>query len=144
MRGALVWLGQGDPVKTMGRVRQTDPTLANLKAVLTVWRDEFADSPTTVSATVAAANATIATPEPGTLGYVRSFTHPALRDALLVVAGRGGAIDTRRMGQWLGKHEDRVVNLAPDDAKRDSAAFSKAGELHGLQQWRVADRTQGG
>ena len=79
----------------MDRVRQTDPTLANLKTVLTAWRDEFADSPTTVSAAVATANATIATPEPGTVGYVRSFTHPALRDALLVVAGRARRIDTR-------------------------------------------------
>jgi len=144
VRGALIWLGQGDPVKTMDRVRQTDPTLANLKTVLTAWRDEFADSPTTVSAAVATANATIATPEPGTLGYVRSFTHPALRDALLVVAGRGGAIDTRLMGQWLSKYEDRVVNLGRDEAKPDFAAFSKAGVLHGLLQWRVVGQPAGG
>jgi hypothetical protein len=58
-------------------------------------------SRTTVSA--AAAKATIATPEPGTLGYFRSFAHPTLRDALLVVSGRGGTIDTRLMGRWL-KH----------------------------------------
>ena len=144
VRAALIWLGQGDPVKTMDRVRRTDPNLANLKTVLMVWRDEFADSPTTVSAAVAAANATIATPELGTLGYVRSYTHPALRDALLVVAGRGGGIDTRLMGQWLGKHEDRVVNLGADCAKPDFVALSKAGTLHGLQQWRIADGTQGG
>jgi hypothetical protein len=48
------------------------------------------------------------------------------------------------MGQWLGKHEDRVVNLSSDEAKPDFAAFSKAGTLHGLQQWRAGDGTLGG
>jgi hypothetical protein len=136
VRGALVWLGQGDPVNTMARLRETDPALASLKTVLTVWRDDFAENPTTLSDAVAAANATIAMPEPGGVGHVRSYTHPSLREALLVVGGRGGVIDTRVLGQWFAKHQDRVVNLG--DAKNQYfAAFEKSGVLHGLQQWRV-------
>ena len=141
VRGALLWLGQGDPVRTMDRVRQTDPALASLKTVLTAWRDEFADAPTTANAAVATANATVTTPEPGTLYTVRTPAHPALRDALLLVAGRGGAIDTRLLGQWLGKHEDRVIDIG--DGDRALAAFTKAGVRHGFLQWRVVDQ-QGG
>ncbi len=44
VRGALLWLGQGDPVNTMQRLRATDPTIGNLRAFLTAWRDQFATS----------------------------------------------------------------------------------------------------
>ena len=33
VRGALLWLGQGDPVKTMERLRKNDPVLKNVTAV---------------------------------------------------------------------------------------------------------------
>jgi hypothetical protein len=87
VRAALVWLGQGDPVNTMARLRETDPALASLKTVLNVWRDDFGETPTTLSDAVAAANATLATPAPGGVGHVRSYVHPSLREALLVVGG---------------------------------------------------------
>ena len=63
VRGALMWLGAGDPVRTMARLREADPTIINLKAVLTAWRDEFGAEPTTAKDAVAAADATIAVRE---------------------------------------------------------------------------------
>jgi hypothetical protein len=59
VRGALLWLGQGDPVNTMRRLRATDPTLVNLKAVLTAWRDQFGDEATSSAVVVAKAEETI-------------------------------------------------------------------------------------
>jgi putative DNA primase/helicase len=134
VRGALLWLGQGDPVGTMTRLREADPTIINLKAVLTAWRDDFGDEPTTAKDAVGAADAAISTREEGTFDrYVRTHTHPALRAALLLVAGRGNAIDTRVLGQWLGKNVDRVVDLGDGDF----AAMEMPGMLHGDRRWRV-------
>ena len=133
VRAALMWLGQGDPVRTMARLREADPTIINLKAVLTAWRDDFGDEPTTAKDAADAADATIATREPGTLDrYMRTHTHPALRAALLMVAGRGGAIDIRVLGQWLGNNVERVVDLGDDDF----AAMEMPGMLHGDRRWK--------
>ncbi len=141
VRGALLWLGQGDPVRTMARLRKVDPALVNLRAVLAVWRDEFGDAPQTSSGVIETANATIATPEPGTSGhFVRTHVHPALRNALLAVAGRSGAIDVRVLGKWLGSYKDRVINLSEDDGAADRVALEQAGILDGYQQWRVVNR----
>jgi hypothetical protein len=65
VRGPLMWFGQGDPVGTMARLREADPTIINLKAVLTAWRDEFGADPTTAKDAVNAADATVATREEG-------------------------------------------------------------------------------
>jgi hypothetical protein len=35
---------------------------------------------------------------------------PELREALLAVAGHGGAINGRRLGQWLLARRDRVID----------------------------------
>ena len=134
VRGALMWLDQGDPVRTMARLREADPTIINLKAVLTAWRDQFSNEPTTAKDAVDAADATISERELGTLDrYVRTHTHPALRAALLMVAGRGGAINIGALGQWLGKHIDRVVDLGDGDF----VAFEMPGVLRGDRRWQV-------
>ena len=65
--------------------------------------------------------------------------HPALRNALLSIAGRGGGIDVRVLGQWLGVRKDRIVNLGEDDAP-DRVALEHCGVLHGSQQWKVVNR----
>ena len=135
VRGAIIWLDQGDPVRTMARLRKTDPTLANLRAVLAAWRDQFGDAPQTTNSVIETANATIAAPE-----NVRTPTHPALRNALLTVAGRGESIEARVFGQWLGRSKNRVVNLSEDDETKDLVALEPATLLHGSQQWKVVNR----
>ena len=37
------------------------------------------------------------------------FVHPEFREALLRVAGEGGAINGRRLGKWIGSHQNRIV-----------------------------------
>ena len=43
-------------------------------------------------------------------GDREAFVNPDFREALLVVAGIRGAIDSDRLGKWLRNNKDRVVN----------------------------------
>ena len=143
VRGALIWLGQGDPVGTMRRLRATDPTTSNLKAVLTVWRDHFRDEATSSAAVVAKAEETITFEKAvGSEDRIRRHAHPSLREALLMVAGKGGRIDTRTLGNWLGKSTDRVIDLGENGAT-DFAALEGAPLLDGARRWRVVQKQRG-
>jgi hypothetical protein len=55
VRGALLWLGAGNPVATMDRLRKRNPTLASLSAVLHAWRAAFGVEPVTARMVVEAA-----------------------------------------------------------------------------------------
>ena len=140
VRGALIWLGQGDPVVTMDRLRATDPTRAKLRAVLTIWRETFGPDPITTAAVIAKAEEMISFEIEGTTERRFRPAHPLLRDALLQVAGRNGKIDTSVLGRWLGKNADRVIDLgeklAPDEVTLE------AGPLwHGTGQWQVRKKS---
>ena len=39
----------------------------------------------------------------------RGVSHPDFREALRTVAGEGGAINSRRLGKWLGTNQGRIV-----------------------------------
>jgi hypothetical protein len=143
VRAALLWLGMGDPVKTMLRLRKTDPATSNLKAVLTVWRDQFGNEPTSSAAVVAKAEETITFEKAvGSDEKVRRHAHPSLREALLMVAGKSGRIDIRALGQWLGKSADRVIDIG-DEGARDFVALEEGNVLHGARRWRVVQKQRG-
>jgi putative DNA primase/helicase len=143
VRGALMWLGQGDPVGTMRRLRGADPTLINLRAVLTVWRDHFGADPITSAAVVAKAEETITFEKAvGSDEKIRRHAHPSLRDALLMVAGKSGRIDTRVLGIWLGKSADRVIDIGENDAN-DFVALEEGKLLRGNRQWHVIQKQMG-
>ena len=55
VRGALMWIGLGDPAATQERLRENDPKLTRLIRVATVWRKTFGARATTVSEAVAKA-----------------------------------------------------------------------------------------
>ena len=137
VRGALLWLGQGDPVGTMMRLRKTDPVVANLKAFLTVWHDHFGADPITAAAVVAKAEETITFEKAvGSEDRIRRHAHPLLRDALLLVAGRSGKIDTRLLGNWLGRSAGRVIDIGENGAS-DEVVLEAGPLLHGSGQWHV-------
>jgi hypothetical protein len=52
---------------------------------------------------------TAKTYQPG--GYLgeKEFLYPDLREALLAVAGRGGAINGQALGNWLGRNRGRII-----------------------------------
>ena len=124
VRAALLWLEAGDPVGTMDRLRKADPVLASLTAVLHAWRAAFGVSPTTARDAITAADNRL-----------------DLHDALMAVAGRGGRIDGRVLGNWLAHRADRVVNLS-DKLWPNFVAIEAAGQKQGVALWRLVDRKQ--
>lgn len=92
VRGALLWLGQADPVASMAAVREGDPRRSELQAVLAHWDMHIGPDRTTTAQLIAKAVA------------VNEF-----REALLAVAGAGGAVNTRRLGVWLREQRGKIV-----------------------------------
>jgi len=56
------------------------------------------------------------------------FSRPDFREALLVIAGDGGAINSKRLGKWLAAHQNRVIQGL--SIQRDSISA-------GVQRWRL-------
>ena len=115
IRDALLWLGETDPVVTMERARINDPVLESLIALTTQWSEVIGyEVRTTVKGLIDSAI------EPAeTVGgdnyysrkpAVRAFKHPEFREALLTVAGDGGAVNSRRLGRWLSANQNRLVD----------------------------------
>jgi hypothetical protein len=122
-RGALIWLGAGDPVKTMERLRKSDPVLRSLKMIMHAWKAAFDGRAVAAREAIEAANEMPAEPvgDP-------TFIRPGLRDALMTVAGRRGVLDARSLGNWLGRHAaDRVINLS--DNGREEYASTTTGPI---------------
>ena len=129
VRGALMWLGAGDPVRTMERLRKADPVLGSIKVVMHAWRAAFEGRAMTAREAIEAANEMRAVP-----GGDPTYIRPGLRDALMTVAGRRGVLDARSLGNWLAHHAaDRVINLS--DTDREAYAFESKGELQGVALW---------
>jgi putative DNA primase/helicase len=129
VRGSLIWLGAGDPVKTMERLRKSDPVLVSLKVVMHAWRAAFEGRAMTAREAIEAADEMRAVP-----GGDPTYIRPGLRDALMTVAGRRGDLDARSLGNWLAHHAaDRVINLS--DTDREAYAFQSKGELQGVALW---------
>jgi hypothetical protein len=115
VRGCICWLAEtypdaklADPCKTMEAVRENDPVLDHMRAVVAAWRNQFGDGPKTAAEAVKTAEATkfesveVEVPyatetTPKTYKPDRAFRNPELRDALLTVAG--GKIDIGVFGQ---------------------------------------------
>ena len=109
VRQTVCWLGDiqtefelADPNLTTERTDAADEGKAQLRAVLRAWRDAFGAKPVT------AAHA---------LGFAQgddtaSFSEQAgcLREAIGALARHPkDDVNPLRLGQWLGKHRDRVV-----------------------------------
>jgi hypothetical protein len=58
----------------------------------------------------------------------REFTHPEFREALLTVAGEGGAVNSYKLGRWLGKIKEKLV---------DGRQIIAAGVLDGIGRWKL-------
>lgn len=121
VRSALIWLGRADPCDTMEKVRKADPTLAQIKAVMAQWGTLLDSKSVKTSDLTQFADERV---EPGSSQAPGKFMHPDLREALLAVAGDASRINGRRLGNWLAKHEGRVV-----DGKKFVSPGLKGGQL---------------
>lgn len=123
VRASLLWLGRADPVDTMERARSSDPRLDELSSVLTQWAEVIGKERVTVRRLIEKA-----TRQTYTGG---EFENPDFREALLLVAGQGGVINGKRLGQWLAARANRVLR---------NRSIEQAGILHGNMTWQIVDR----
>ena len=107
VRDALLWLGEADPCDTMERTRQEDLRLAELITILEQWGAVLGERRVSVKEVIEEATKT------NSLDLnSKGFVHAEFREALLVVAGDGGAINSRRLGKWLAAKKGRIVGGA--------------------------------
>jgi phage/plasmid primase-like uncharacterized protein len=129
VRGALLWLDVADPVAVMARTREADPKLAALRAVLSEWRTAFGREPVRVRELIEMATETTG----GFSGSRTEFTRPDFREALLTVAGAGGAINSRALGKWLSSNRDRIA---------DGMSLQNSGtDRNGVVKWRLEENS---
>ncbi|WP_431285593.1 hypothetical protein ACQW02_12655 [Humitalea sp. 24SJ18S-53] len=134
VRGALLWLGQADAVHTQETIRANDPRLDALTAVLSQWSLHLGHRRATARNIIDCA--TEHRTGFGSLNMKTDFVRPDFREALLVIAGDGGSINSRRLGRWIAAHEERVVQ---------GQRICRQGMLTGTMTWAllaedVADR----
>lgn len=129
VRDALVWLGEPDPCQTMERSRAEDPRRQELAAVLHQWHNDLGQHPVTVKELIERATTRYNAGSTLDLNPTR-FAYPDLREALLVVAGDGGAINSRRLGTWLGRNKGKVV---------DGVKLAPATMQDGNKRWQVIE-----
>jgi putative DNA primase/helicase len=99
VRGSLIWLDCADPVDSQKTLRKSDPVRSNLATVMAQWKAIVGFDRVTVAQVISRAIEM--------QGGV--FVHPELRDALLRVAGQGGELNSRMLGNWLSLHKGRIV-----------------------------------
>jgi putative DNA primase/helicase len=119
VRGALTWLGCADPAESLETVRQSDPVRACLATIMAQWKAVFRFDRVTVAQVIDRAI------------EMRDavFIHPELRDALLKVAGQGGALNSRVLGNWLATHKGRILG---------GLRFEQPGSRQGVALWQLA------
>lgn len=100
--GAMTWLGWANPLDTGADLKADDPARIDLAGLLTEW-------PTYLTEYSSAELIEVANEERHD-GVERVFTNPAWREAVLSVASdRQGKPDKIRLGKWLGRNKNRVV-----------------------------------
>ena len=129
VRGALIWIGLGDPAATQERLRENDPKLTKLIRMATVWGRAFEADRTTVAAAVVKAEAKekVGTYEDSKF----EPSYPNLLDAFMAVARRGAAINPLALGNYLSSEAERVVVLEGGAKVR----FERDGKRGGSVLW---------
>jgi hypothetical protein len=122
-REPLVWLGCADPCATRRAIEARDTVRNRLGNLLEAWYGVFGDHEKTVAAAIhetdptlriaacAAAvpdNAATTSEELKALRSAYADKLQALRNALEAVGENRGALDGRRIGAFLSKHEGRI------------------------------------
>jgi hypothetical protein len=111
VRGALVWLDQADPCETIENVRRDDPRLSALTAAITHWQAALGTDSYTVQEIISRATDTLPQQRSNFNDAPRVQYHwPEFREALLGVAGKGGSVNGYKLGTWLGRYKNRIVN----------------------------------
>jgi hypothetical protein len=123
-RFPLTWLGLADPCQTRESIEAADPVRENLRMLLGAWHDHFGDRPATVAQAI-----TAATNARNRAGDTLSFSGDGLNEAMMSIAGEKGAVNSRRLGRFIARHERRIEG---------ALRFIRAGTSDKTALWRVA------
>ena len=127
VHGALVWLGQADPIDTIEEVRELDPDRGRMVAVIEQWVENVGTAEVSVNKLIEIACDQKAVSSYQNGGHQSAeFVRPEFRDALLAGAGTNGAINSYRLGKWLGANKDRLVACY---------RIVRGGMTSGVQRW---------
>lgn len=96
--------GEADPCQTMDGMRSADPKLGALTTVMEQWHEVIGGSRVTVRQIIDRA-----TDQRSPMQGRSEFIYPGFREALLSVAGEGGAINGGRLGKWIGANQNRIA-----------------------------------
>jgi hypothetical protein len=100
-----------DPAISIEENYTEDPETAKLRALLTAWRAVFFDTGATVADAI-----------------TRAETNRDLFDACEEIAGEKGYLNARRLGRWIERHRDRII---------DGLAFTLQSRTDGKNHWKV-------
>lgn len=111
IRGALVWLGEDDPVISMEKSRESDPESSDLQQVIYALKSLYDETMAPLSAADIVAKL-YAQPAMDTGFGGSSFSnHDEERSAFLnVAAGDGGRINSKRLGRYLTRYSGRIID----------------------------------
>lgn len=128
VRNAVVWIGKkqwldvGDPAASIDLSFAVDPETNRLKTLQNQWKRVFGKRGGTVAEAIRRATDKNAPDE-------------ELYDVLNEIAGERGTIPPRRLGNWISRHEGRIV---------DGSRFARCGEYHKTILWVVEKWGLGG
>ena len=121
VRDALMWLGEPDPCITQEAIRLQDPKRRNLAAVLHEWHAVLGDGEVMAARVVEIV-------EQRDEGQ-RDLVYPDFREALYVIAGERGAINSVKLGNWLRSRKGKTI---------DRLRFEQGDGAHGgIAKWKV-------
>ncbi|HWL67120.1 MAG TPA: hypothetical protein VNS22_01920 [Geminicoccus sp.] len=125
VRGALLWLGEADPVKTMEDARNDDPKLEAMRSVMEQWQAVIKPE---IRVTVRELIERATAHRTGDWGKP-DFIHPDFREALLKIANDRGNVNSFRLGKWLSANKGRIV---------DGYSIEADGQEKGIGTWKLS------
>ena len=118
IRRAVIFAGRfmevQDPAKVISAAFEDDPETAKLRALLKAWHEVHGDKPILVAE----------------LCPDCTETESPLRSAVMEIAGERGSINPRRLGCWLDRNSERIL---------DDLVLQRRGKRNGSVLWRVLD-----
>lgn len=116
VRQPLLWLGMPDPAQRMFSQLAHDPDRELLGRLLHAWQALFGSKPTMIREVVSTAEACF------------TGVDKDLKEVLLEVADERGDINRRRLGKWIARHQNRIV---------DGQRFERASGTTSAERWAV-------
>lgn len=117
IRAALVWVGEADPCATRKRIEEVDPVRRMLQTVFAFWIDTIGYTAVTAAEAIQKAR------------EAERNGHTELWEMLLeVTSSNDGEVNSLRLGNWLGKHVNRI---------EAGLRIERAGDRQGVVLWQV-------